>query len=84
VTVVVIGYGNTLRGDDGAGPAVAQAIADRALPGVRSLAVPQLTPELAEIVAEANLVVFVDAALMAEDDGIRAVSVQPAQRLESL
>ncbi len=58
---LVIGYGNPLRGDDGAGPRVADAIAARALPGVRVLAVPQLVPELAEPVAGAGLVVFVDA-----------------------
>jgi hypothetical protein len=31
----VIGYGNTLRGDDGIGPAVAEAVAALGLPGVR-------------------------------------------------
>lgn len=32
--LVVIGVGNSNRGDDGAGPAVAQALLARALPGV--------------------------------------------------
>ncbi len=34
---VVIGIGNELRRDDGVGPAVARAVADRGLPGVRVL-----------------------------------------------
>jgi hydrogenase maturation protease len=60
--VLVIGYGNTLRGDDGIGPAVAGAVAGLGLPGVRVLVARQLTPELAADIADARLVVFVDAA----------------------
>ena len=58
---LVIGYGNTLRSDDGAGQRVAEKIAQWELPGVRSLAVHQLTPELAENIAQADAVIFVDA-----------------------
>jgi hydrogenase maturation protease len=64
--VLVIGYGNTLRGDDGIGPVVAEAVAERELPGVRALAVHQLTPELAADLAEARVAVFVDAAVGGE------------------
>ncbi len=59
---LIIGYGNTLRGDDGAGPRIAEAVESWNLPGVRVLAVPQLTPELAADIAAACRVVFVDAA----------------------
>ncbi|WP_019509063.1 hydrogenase maturation protease [Pleurocapsa sp. PCC 7319] len=58
---LVIGYGNTLRSDDGAGQILARKIAQWDLPGVRSLAVHQLTPELAEIIAQADAVIFIDA-----------------------
>jgi len=61
--VLVIGYGNTLRGDDGIGPAVAEAVAARGLPGVRVRVVQQLTPELAAELAEVRRVVFADAAV---------------------
>ena len=61
--MLVIGYGNTLRRDDGVGPKVAEAVAALALPGVRALACPLLTPELAEAVSQARLVLFVDAAV---------------------
>ena len=61
--LLVIGYGNTLRRDDGVGPGVAEAVAGLALPGVRTLACPLLTPELAEAVSQAHVVIFVDAAV---------------------
>ena len=58
---LVIGYGNTLRGDDGVGPRVAEQL--EALTGeqMRSLAVHQLTPELSVEIAQAEEVWFVDA-----------------------
>jgi hydrogenase maturation protease len=65
--LLVIGYGNTLRGDDAVGPQVAEQVAAWQLPQVRSLAVQQLVPELAEPMATAELVLFVDAQI-AEDD----------------
>lgn len=61
--MLVIGYGNTLRRDDGVGPIVAEAVAGLNLPGVSTLVSPQLTPELAEPVARAGCVVFVDASV---------------------
>jgi hydrogenase maturation protease len=64
--VLVIGYGNTLRGDDGIGAAVAEAIIAAALPGVGVIVAHQLTPELAADLAEARRVVFVDAAVGGE------------------
>ena len=60
--LLVIGYGNTLRRDDGVGPLVAEAVAALGLPGVRTLVCHQLTPELADPIARAQTVVFVDAA----------------------
>jgi hydrogenase maturation protease len=61
--ILVIGYGNTLRRDDGVGPKVADAVAALALPGVRALAFSLLTPELADPVSQARIVIFVDAAV---------------------
>lgn len=57
--LLVIGYGNELRSDDAAGSAV--AIAAGRLPGVDTIAVHQLTPELAVEIGRFNRVVFVDA-----------------------
>ena len=61
--LLVIGYGNTLRHDDGVGPRVAEAIEGLNLPGVRTLVCQQLSPEHAEPVARARRVIFVDAAV---------------------
>jgi len=60
---LVIGYGNTLRSDDGAGQFVAEQIATWNLPNVRSLCVHQLIPELAEDIANSDTVIFVDAVI---------------------
>lgn len=60
---LVIGYGNTLRGDDGVGPRVAEAVEQLNLPGVRTLSCPMLTPELAGQISQARVAVFVDAAV---------------------
>jgi hydrogenase maturation protease len=59
--ILVIGYGNTLRGDDGVGYLVAETVAEWQVPSLRSLAVHQLLPELAEAMAEVDTVIFVDA-----------------------
>lgn len=60
---LVIGYGNELRGDDGVGPRVAAAVEALHLPRVRTLICQQLSPEHAEPVSQARVVVFVDAAV---------------------
>jgi hydrogenase maturation protease len=60
--VLIIGYGNPLRGDDGIGWHAANMLAQDEWRGhVRVLARHQLTLELAVQAAEADLVVFIDA-----------------------
>ena len=61
--LLVIGYGNTLRSDDGVGPRMADAVAALGLPAVRALAYPLLTPEIADTISQARVVIFVDAAV---------------------
>lgn len=58
---LVIGYGNTLRHDDGVGVEIAEAIAAMNLPGVEVIARHQLVPELAEPISKSRTVIFVDA-----------------------
>lgn len=59
---LVIGYGNPLRGDDGLGWHAAQLLAETLPPEAATvLTCHQLAPELAEPIARASLVVFVDA-----------------------
>ncbi len=60
--VLVIGYGNTLRRDDGVGVRAAELMAaDPRFAGVEVLTAYQLTPELSLDIATASLVIFVDA-----------------------
>jgi len=66
--VLIIGYGNTLRGDDGVGPRVAEAVGGLNLPGVRTLMCPLLTPELADPISRVEHVIFVDAAVDAPQE----------------
>jgi hydrogenase maturation protease len=61
--VLVIGYGNPGRCDDGIGPALAARLADLDLPGVRVDTNYQLNVEDAEAVADHDVVVFIDACL---------------------
>lgn len=73
-SVIVIGYGNELRGDDAIGPQVARFVATWGAPGVRALAAHQLTPELAADLAGARAAIFVDA--RCAEDGDAAVDVR--------
>jgi hydrogenase maturation protease len=57
---LVIGYGNTLRGDDGAGVRAAELVRDR-VEGVDVLTIHELQPDLAETVAGRDTVIFLDA-----------------------
>jgi len=61
--VLVIGYGNPGRLDDGLGPALAAAIETAEVPGVDVDADYQLTVEDAAAVAEHEVVIFADAAV---------------------
>jgi hydrogenase maturation protease len=58
--VLVIGYGNTLRGDDAAGVHAAELIAQRH-PEITCVYLHQLVPEVAEQIAECDVVFFIDA-----------------------
>lgn len=60
--VLIIGYGNTMRGDDGFGPYVASLLAEHVQePDVLILMPQQLTPDLAAQVAVSCMTIFIDA-----------------------
>jgi hydrogenase maturation protease len=73
--LLVIGYGNELRSDDGVGPKTATAVAAWNLTGIRALTCHQLTPELAVPIAATQCVVFVDACV----DSTTSVELRPLQ-----
>ena len=76
--LLVIGYGNSLRRDDGVGPRVAEAIEELHLPGVRTLVCQLLTPEFADPIARARRVIFVDAAVD-KTDGVHFRKLEPGE-----
>lgn len=73
--MLVLGYGNDLRGDDAAGRLVARAIADLGLSGVSVREAVQLTPELAFEIRGKDRVVFVDADI--DVDQTTVIEVKP-------
>ena len=74
--LLVIGYGNELRRDDGVGPKVAAAVAKMNLPGVRIHICHQLTPELADPISHSSRVIFVDAATLASKE-VQTLKLKP-------
>lgn len=60
--VLVIGYGNPSRGDDGLGPALAERLEALARPGVTVESDYQLSIEHAALAAAHDVVIFADAA----------------------
>ena len=61
--LMVIGYGNPLRSDDGVGQVVIERLeADGPIEGLELLACHQLLPEHAELITQAERVIFIDAA----------------------
>ncbi|MDX2256396.1 MAG: hypothetical protein NW214_12845 [Pseudanabaenaceae cyanobacterium bins.39] len=83
-SILVIGYGNSLRSDDGAGCRVADIVASWELPYVRSLTVHQLTPELAEPISQAELAIFVDACMDASPQLRRVRKPQKALQVQKI
>jgi hydrogenase maturation protease len=76
--LLIIGYGNPLRGDDAVGYLAAERL--RSLltgPNIQILAVHQLTPELADLISRAARVIFIDAAATGEPGAIQQRSITP-------
>lgn len=78
---LLVGYGNTVRGDDGLGPHVVRHFADCAAPsGVELLVeeLPQLDLMLIERLAQATLAIFVDARHDDRGDTVVVLQHHPA------
>lgn len=78
---LILGYGNTLRKDDGLGVYAAQALASLTLPDdVEIHTYQQLSPELSPLLAQMDHAVFIDAALTSgkeKPDAIKTRILQP-------
>jgi len=65
--ILLIGYGNPARGDDGLGPAIAEEVEEFAIDGLTVDADYQLTVEDAASVADHEAVIFVDASVSGDE-----------------
>jgi hydrogenase maturation protease len=76
---LILACGNTLRGDDGVGLWLAEWASQRFSdqPGVRVIADHQWTPELAEDVARAQSVLFIDCSLDSEPGSLKLTPIEP-------
>ena len=77
---LVLACGNTLRGDDGVGWKIAEALeSDPSLSAVRVRIAQQWTPELAEEISGCDVVVFVDCSAISEPGTVSVIPVEVAQ-----
>jgi len=82
--ILLIGYGNPGRGDDGLGPALAAAFEGLALPGVTVEIDYQLTVDHAALIADHDIVVFADAMIgLDEPYRMTALGTEQPQSLGS-
>jgi hydrogenase maturation protease len=76
--VVVIGFGSPIRGDDAYGPLVADQLAEELqLPGLEVFSRHILTAEMVELLYDASLVLFIDAAAEGAVGRIREQPLAP-------
>jgi hydrogenase maturation protease len=78
---LVLSCGNTLRGDDGIGPWLAEWAEERFKDetGVRVVSRQQWTPDLVEEITEAETVLFVDCSIDAAAGTVSVIEVQSAE-----
>ena len=83
---LIIACGNTLRSDDGIGPWLATWAEERFRedPTVRVLARQQWTPELAEDLAQAESVLFIDCSIESAPGSIHLRTVEPSAPQQGL
>ncbi|HEY7418801.1 MAG TPA: hydrogenase maturation protease [Ktedonobacteraceae bacterium] len=80
---LVIGIGNPLRSDDGLGWAIAHQLSQDGAMNCDIHTVHQLTPELAQDMATARLVVMIDASLEGEPGELRMREISPATKADA-
>lgn len=82
---LIIGYGNPLRGDDGAGwHAVRDLQALLHEDNIRFLTLHQLGPELSELLSGTLSVIFIDGCIGERPGEISCMRLQPADTVEPL
>ena len=83
---LILACGNTLRGDDGVGPWLAEWAENRfrSEADVRVLSAQQWTPELAEDVARTQSVLFIDCSVDSPPGLVTLTSIEPAAGAQGL
>jgi len=83
---LLLACGNTLRGDDGIGPWLADWAQERFSeePGLLVISRQQWTPELAADLAAAESVLFVDCSAASEPGTVELLEVRPARKTEGV
>jgi len=83
---LILACGNTLRGDDGVGPWLAEWAENRFRSeiDVRVLTRQQWTPELAEEIARTHSVLFIDCSVDSAPGSVKLTSVEPAVGSQAL
>lgn len=83
--ILVIGLGNTLRGDDAAGRIAAERVRQEVDPHrVKVIDQPGPTPELAAEIAAAALTIFLDASVDGPHDGVLTRRVEATGTADAL
>ena len=79
LTTLIVGYGNPLRGDDGAGYVAAEMLRERIHdPSIEILCEQQLLPELMEPISRAAGVIFIDASVSGRAGKFSRIPLRPA------
>jgi hydrogenase maturation protease len=73
--ILVIGYGNPLRGDDGFGGLAAGYVEKLRIPGLEVIVCHQLNPELAAVLYKSSYAIFLDAVAGDEPGTLNATPV---------
>jgi len=83
--ILVVGFGNPYRGDDGFGLHAAEQFEEMNHdPEVRVVATQELHPELAEVISQADLVLFLDAGTEGVPGTIQVGELFPSERTTGL
>jgi hydrogenase maturation protease len=84
--VLILACGNTLRGDDGIGPWLANWVEQQfaSQPAIRVIARQQWTPDLAQDIAHSESVLFIDCSIESPPGYARLIRVEPSKQTEGL
>jgi hydrogenase maturation protease len=83
---LILACGNTLRSDDGIGPWLAQWAEEKFAddPAIQVISRQQWTPDLAQEIAQAKSVLFIDCSIESPPGDVRLIPVEPAAPAQGL